>query len=585
MLSIDFDLAEQYARFPKVKVEDVQKIVAWVHDQPHMPNLSEAEVLLFYFACKCSTEVTKQVIDKNLTCHTHIEELFSNLNVQSQEIQRIINVTAFVPLPRLTPEGYRVFLVKLLDFDPSNYNFAERAKLDLLFLDIFIRKDGLQKGYLVVFDQAGATLRHLSRVNVMVLKKAFYYFQEALPIQLKGVHFINVVPFLDKFLAMCTPFMKKELFDIFHFHNKLEDFFQHVPLEMLPKDYGGSEAGIKQLYESTCGMIIKKHQEIIEYEKLYRIDEKLRPGKPKNAADLFGIEDFDLAEQYARFPKVKVEDVQKIVAWVHDQPHMPNLSEAEVLLFYFACKCSTEVTKQVIDKNLTCHTHIEELFSNLNVQSPQIQRAINVSSLAPLPTLTPEGYRVFMSNFRDFDASNFNFPDMLKVHLVFLDIFIRRDGLQKGYVVIIDQTGFTLGHLSRMNVMVLKKAFYYFQEALPIQLKGVHIINVVPFLDKILALCSPFIKKELFDILHFHNKLEDIFQYVPHDMLPKDYGGSEVEIKQLHERSERMMISKHQEIIEYEKLYRIDEKLRPGKPKKVSDLFGTEGNFKKLEID
>uniref|UniRef100_A0A1A9ZXR8 CRAL-TRIO domain-containing protein n=1 Tax=Glossina pallidipes TaxID=7398 RepID=A0A1A9ZXR8_GLOPL len=295
--------------------------------------------------------------------------------------------------------------------------------------------------------------------------------------------------------------------------------------------------------------------------------------------------DFDLAEQYARFPKVKAEDVQKIVAWVHDQPHMPNLSEPEVLLFYFACKCSTEVTKQVIDKNLTCHTHIEELFSNLNVQSPEIQRAINVSSLAPLPTLTPEGYRVFMSNLRDLDASSFNFPDMLKVYLVFLDIFIRRDGLQKGYVVIIDQTGFTLGHLSRMNVMVLKKAFYYFQEALPIQLKGVHFINVVPFLDKILALCSPFIKKELFDILHFHNKLEDLFQYVPLDMLPKDYGGSEVEIKQLHERSRRMMISKHQEIIEYKKLYRIDENLRPGKPKKVSDLFGTEGNFRKLEID
>ncbi|KAL9895846.1 alpha-tocopherol transfer protein-like isoform 1-T3 [Glossina fuscipes fuscipes] len=290
MLSIDFDLTEQYARFPKVKVEDVQKIVAWVHDQPHMPNLSEAEVLLFYFACKCSTEVTKQVIDKNLTCHTHIEELFSNLNVQSQEIQRIINVAAIVPLSTLTPQGYRVFLVKLLDFDPSNYDFAERAKLDLLFLDIFIRKDGLQKGYLVVFDQAGSTLRHLSRINVTVLKKAFYYFQEALPLQLKGVHFINVVPFLDKFLALCTPFMKKELFDILHFHNKLEDLFQYVPLDLLPKDYGGSEAGVKQLYERSCGMIISKHQEIIEHEKLYRIDEKLRPGKPKNAADLFGIQ-------------------------------------------------------------------------------------------------------------------------------------------------------------------------------------------------------------------------------------------------------------------------------------------------------
>uniref|UniRef100_A0A1A9X1J5 CRAL-TRIO domain-containing protein n=1 Tax=Glossina brevipalpis TaxID=37001 RepID=A0A1A9X1J5_9MUSC len=258
---------------------------------------------------------------------------------------------------------------------------------------------------------------------------------------------------------------------------------------------------------------------------------------------------FDLAEQYKRFPKVKVEDVQKIVAWVHVQPHMPNLSEAEVLLFYFACKCSTEITKQVIDKNLTCHTHIEELFSNLNVKSPQLQQIINLTTL------------------------------------LFLDIFIRKDGLQAGYIVVLDQTGFTLGHLSRINVMVLKKAFYYYQEALPIQLKGIHFINVVPFLDKILALLTPFMKKEWHDLLHAHNNLEDYFQYVPLDLMPKEYGGPEVKIKQLHEKSCDMILEKHEEILEYEKMYRINEKLRPGKPKNISDLFGTDGNFKKLEID
>lgn len=45
------------------------------------------------------------------------------------------------------------------------------------------------------------------------------------------------------------------------------------------------------------------------------------------------------------------------------------------------------------------------------------------------------------------------------------------------------------------------------------------------------------------------------------------------------------MIECRNYFIEEEKTKKVNEKARPGKPTNVGEIFGVEGNFRKLELD
>lgn len=56
-------------------------------------------------------------------------------------------------------------------------------------------------------------------------------------------------------------------------------------------------------------------------------------------------------------------------------------------------------------------------------------------------------------------------------------------------------------HLTRIRMGNVKDFLQFVQEAVPIKLKAIHVLNSVYFIDKILGLVKPFMKKELFKLV------------------------------------------------------------------------------------
>ena len=113
-----------------------------------------------------------------------------------------------------TKEGYKVFYLKLIDLEPTNLVYNDVIKLYNMILDLLIISQGTYSGYIFLVDTQGLGFGYAARFSPLGIKKYLYYLQEALPVRLKGMHFMNAVPVLDMILSMMKPFMKKELVDI-----------------------------------------------------------------------------------------------------------------------------------------------------------------------------------------------------------------------------------------------------------------------------------------------------------------------------------------------------------------------------------
>lgn len=86
--------------------------------------------------------------------------------------------------------------------------------------------------------------------------------QEAFPVRLKQIHLINVSPVLNKILLILKPFMKTSVSELLNFHlPSSSSFYEHVPIELLPDEYGGKAGRMQDIKENFIMRLESKRLE------------------------------------------------------------------------------------------------------------------------------------------------------------------------------------------------------------------------------------------------------------------------------------------------------------------------------------
>ncbi|XP_028157586.1 clavesin-1-like [Ostrinia furnacalis] len=299
------------------------------------------------------------------------------------------------------------------------------------------------------------------------------------------------------------------------------------------------------------------------------------------------VSEFPLDEEYNKKTMISMADIKKFRDWLDTQPHLPadSITDLDLILTYHCCDRSTGVAKEVLDLNLTLKTLFINFFKD-RVVDDRILNTLNTVLLLPLEVRTHDGSAVLYARLIDYDYKNFTFSDAIRAVLMVVDLWQYEEGTWPGFVIVIDLDRMTLGHLTKLDIQTVQQFLYYLQEAMLVKLKGLHFLNAPSFMDRLMMLLRPFLKKALLDVLHIHQiGSKTVDPYVPMEGLPKDAGGEFKSFEQ-GQNDTKARFKANQDFFVQENKKRVVEARRPGKPKTISDIFGSvEGSFKKLDID
>ncbi|CAH1164803.1 unnamed protein product [Phaedon cochleariae] len=290
----------------------------------------------------------------------------------------------------------------------------------------------------------------------------------------------------------------------------------------------------------------------------------------------------DIGENEARLENSEVI----LFKWIDCQQHFPkNYDKNFVRNFLRGSKHDMERTKQRLETHFATKSSFPGIFKN-RIVDQELVDIFNAVNIFPLPKLTKDGHRLLVFKIQENDLKKIDFNLSLKIFFMIYDVLLKNYNPVAKEIAIFDCEHSSSVHI--MNALIsIRNHMQLLRQCYAIRLKEIHVVKAHSAVEKSVAFLKPVLHAKIRNSFIFHQDANSLVDRFGEDILPSNYGGKCKSFSELTEDWLEILRENEGWFREQEQV-EIDSSMMPREKMSCvyfEDQIGTEGSFRKLEID
>ncbi|XP_043466272.1 alpha-tocopherol transfer protein-like isoform X2 [Leptopilina heterotoma] len=234
-------------------------------------------------------------------------------------------------------------------------------------------------------------------------------------------------------------------------------------------------------------------------------------------------------EELRESPELQKEAVSRLQELLRAEPdlHCPLDNEAWLIRFLRPCKYYPESASKLVKNYYSFKVKHSNVYLGLK---PSNERNIfEHNILTVLPNRDQHGRRILIIELgKKWKHNKCSLDEVFKGCVLYLEAAMLEPTSQiAGAVVIFDMDGLSLQQTWQFTPPFAKRIVDWLQDAVPLRIKNIHIINQPYIFNVVFNLFKPFLREKLKSRIIFHGTdRKSLHQHMSPKCLPSCYGGT-----------------------------------------------------------